>query len=166
MHLCFAQKGSWYWLELGSISPMFYEQLLRAQIPKAQKSCLTVFFVLLGSAQVKAGRRTLVKLTLADVGLVWFYLMLSWLALWRLFIPYSLWTTSLNINFINWIDSLWDTFIWNIYLYDKGVLLIAVGIFGICGNCLTLLVLSKSKNSSFHQVSYNLKSSISWRQSY
>ena len=35
----------------------------------------------------------------------------------------------------------------------EGVLLIGVGIFGICGNCLTLVVLSKSKNSSFHQVS-------------
>ena len=34
----------------------------------------------------------------------------------------------------------------------EGVLLIGVGIFGICGNCLTLVVLSKSKNSSFHQV--------------
>jgi len=37
----------------------------------------------------------------------------------------------------------------------EGVLLIGVGIFGICGNCLTLVVLSKSKNSSFHQVKKN-----------
>ncbi len=44
---------------------MFYEQLLRAQIPKAQKKIdnLTVFFALLGSALVKAALRTLMKLT-------------------------------------------------------------------------------------------------------
>jgi len=40
---------------MGSISPTFYEQLLHAQIPKAQKDTddLTVFFALLGSAGVK-----------------------------------------------------------------------------------------------------------------
>jgi len=39
-----------------SILPIFCEQFLRAQIPKAQKNTdsLTVFFVLLGSARVKA----------------------------------------------------------------------------------------------------------------
>ena len=33
----------WKWKkeDLGSISPTFYEQLLRSKIPKAQKSCLT-----------------------------------------------------------------------------------------------------------------------------
>ena len=52
--------------DLGSISPTFYKQLLRTQIPKAQKSCLTwlSFFALLGSACVKAACRMLVKLTL------------------------------------------------------------------------------------------------------
>ncbi len=45
--------------DLGSISPMFYDQLLRPKIPKAQKDTddLTVFFALLGSACVKAVRR-------------------------------------------------------------------------------------------------------------
>ena len=36
----------------------------------------------------------------------------------------------------------------------EGVLLLVVGIAGICGNCLTLVVLGKSKNSSFHQVKW------------
>ena len=51
--------------EPGSISPTFYEQLLLAQIPKAQKKPvkLSSFIALLGSARVKATRRTLVKLT-------------------------------------------------------------------------------------------------------
>ncbi len=40
----------------GSISSLFYVQLLRAQIPKASKDTddLTVFFMLLGSMSVKA----------------------------------------------------------------------------------------------------------------
>ena len=44
---------------------MFYEQLLRSQIPKIAKKLLnlTVFFALLGSTSTKAARRTLVKLT-------------------------------------------------------------------------------------------------------
>ena len=46
---------------LGSISPTFYKQLLRAQIPKAQK--FSSFIALLGSACVKAACRKLVKLT-------------------------------------------------------------------------------------------------------
>jgi len=48
----------------GSISPMFYEQLLHLQIPKVQKKLLdlTVFFALLVSACIKAARRTLMKL--------------------------------------------------------------------------------------------------------
>jgi len=48
---------------------MFYEQLLLAQIPKAQKAVkLSVFFALSGSAHAKAARRKLVKLT-SDVKL-------------------------------------------------------------------------------------------------
>ena len=49
----------------GSISPTFYEQLLCTQIPKAQKKTvkLSSFIALLGSARVRAARRTLVKLT-------------------------------------------------------------------------------------------------------
>ncbi len=49
----------------GSILSTFYEQLLQAQITKAQKrlTTLTVFLALLGSAHVKAARKTLVKLT-------------------------------------------------------------------------------------------------------
>jgi len=41
---------------LGSISPTFYEELLHAQIPKAQKKTdgLTVFSALFGGALVKA----------------------------------------------------------------------------------------------------------------
>ena len=56
---------------LGSISPTFYEQLLRVQIPKAQKAALLdcLFFALLGTALVKTARRTLVKLTLGRVKL-------------------------------------------------------------------------------------------------
>ena len=48
-----------------SISPTFYQQLLRVQIPKAQKKTvkLSSFFALLGSSRVKAACRTLVKLT-------------------------------------------------------------------------------------------------------
>ena len=54
--------------DLGSISPTFYKQLLRAQISKAQKKTvkLSSFIALLGSASVKSAHRTLVKLTLAD----------------------------------------------------------------------------------------------------
>ncbi len=49
---------------LGSISSMFYEQLLHLQIRKAQKTnSLTVFLALLGSACVKAVHRRLMKLT-------------------------------------------------------------------------------------------------------
>jgi hypothetical protein len=49
-----------------SISSTFNEQLLRLQIPKAQKKLLdlTVFFMLLVSASVKAAGRKLMKLTL------------------------------------------------------------------------------------------------------
>jgi len=49
-----------------SISPTFYEQLLRLQIPKEQNKTdsLTVFFLLLGYALVKAAHKKLVKLTL------------------------------------------------------------------------------------------------------
>jgi len=50
-----------------SISSMFYEQLLSAQIPKTQKKTVksSVFLgsALLGSARVKAAHRTLMKLT-------------------------------------------------------------------------------------------------------
>jgi len=48
-----------------SISSTFYEQLLHAQIPKAQKKTdnLTVFFALSGSVCVKAAHRMLIKLT-------------------------------------------------------------------------------------------------------
>jgi len=48
-----------------SISSMFYEQLLHAQIMQGQKKTdnLTVFFMLLGSARIKAASRTLIKLT-------------------------------------------------------------------------------------------------------
>ncbi len=44
---------------LVSILPMFYKQLLHAQIPKAQKDndCLTVFFVPLVSALVKVTQK-------------------------------------------------------------------------------------------------------------
>jgi len=44
---------------------MFYVQLFRLKIPKAQKKTvnLSVFFALLGSASVKAARRKLMKLT-------------------------------------------------------------------------------------------------------
>jgi len=39
----------------GAISPTFYMKLLHAQIPKAQKKIkLSIFFLLLGSALVKA----------------------------------------------------------------------------------------------------------------
>ncbi len=49
----------------GSISPTFYERLLRSQIPKAEKMTdyLTLFFARLGSVHVKASRKMLVKLT-------------------------------------------------------------------------------------------------------
>jgi len=50
---------------LGSISSTFYVQLLRLQIPKAQKDTddLTVFFTLSGSTSVKAECKTLMKST-------------------------------------------------------------------------------------------------------
>ncbi len=48
-------------LNLRSISPTFYKQLLRAQISNVQKD--TVIFVLLGSGWEKAVCKTLVKLT-------------------------------------------------------------------------------------------------------
>ena len=48
-----------------TISPTFYEHLVRRKIPKAQKKLLdlTVFFALLGSDGVKAAHRMLMKLT-------------------------------------------------------------------------------------------------------
>jgi len=50
----------------GSISSMFYKQLLHVKIPKAKKKTvkLSIFFVLLGSAHAKAASRMLMKLTL------------------------------------------------------------------------------------------------------
>jgi len=50
----------------GSISSTFYEQLLRAQIPNAQKrkSSQQCHLALLGPMSVKAARKSLVKLTL------------------------------------------------------------------------------------------------------
>jgi hypothetical protein len=52
-------------IDQGSISPMFYEQLLHTKIPKAQENTddLTVFFVLLRSARVKAAHKMFVKST-------------------------------------------------------------------------------------------------------
>jgi len=57
-------KPWWNW-HLGSISSMFYIQLLRSRSPKAQNdnADLTVFFACSGSTCVKAVRRTLMKLT-------------------------------------------------------------------------------------------------------
>jgi hypothetical protein len=51
---------------LGSISSMFYEQLLRAQIPKGHKDSLCsqqCRFTLLGPTSIKAVRGMLMKLT-------------------------------------------------------------------------------------------------------
>ena len=61
-------KCWWNW-PLVSISSTFYEQLLCLQIPKAQKKTVksSSFFALLGSLSVKSDRRTLVKLTTADL---------------------------------------------------------------------------------------------------
>jgi len=43
---------------LGSISPIFYEELLRVKIPIEQKTLMTcLFFALLGSLRVKALRK-------------------------------------------------------------------------------------------------------------
>ena len=55
----------WWNRPLGSISPTFYEQLLRTQIPKVQLSCLTwlSFFALLRSESIKAANIMSVKLT-------------------------------------------------------------------------------------------------------
>jgi hypothetical protein len=49
---------------LGLISPTFYAQFLRAQIPKAQKHIvkLSVFFVLLETVHINAACKTLMKL--------------------------------------------------------------------------------------------------------
>jgi hypothetical protein len=47
----------------GLILPTFYEQLLRLQIPNAQKDEPSVFLALLGSVCTKAARKMLVKLT-------------------------------------------------------------------------------------------------------
>jgi len=60
-----AGKSCWWNQPQGSISSMFYEQLLRTQIPKAENFTgnMTVIFALLGSAHVKAARRSLMKLT-------------------------------------------------------------------------------------------------------
>jgi len=51
--------------DLGSISPKFYSQLLRAQIPKEQKiqENHQSFFSLLGSVCIKASSKLLVKST-------------------------------------------------------------------------------------------------------
>ncbi len=59
-------KGSWKGGAQVSNSPTFYVQLLWAQISKAQnwQSSHQYFFALLGSARVKAARKTLMKLTL------------------------------------------------------------------------------------------------------
>ncbi len=54
---------------LGSVSSMFYEQLLLAKIPNAQKrqsSHQFLDFALLGSARTKVVGRTLMKLTPGD----------------------------------------------------------------------------------------------------
>ena len=50
---------------LGSISPTFYEQLLRVQRSRKRKKQLnlTFFLAILGSVLAKAARKTLVKLT-------------------------------------------------------------------------------------------------------
>jgi hypothetical protein len=49
--------------DLVSISPTFYEQLLCTQVPKAQKTLMTLLsFAHLGSVSIKAARKTLVKL--------------------------------------------------------------------------------------------------------
>jgi len=47
----------------GLISPTFYEQLLHAQVPKAQKiqSSHQSFFALFGSVRVKSVRKMLVQ---------------------------------------------------------------------------------------------------------
>jgi len=49
----------------GSISPTFYAQLLRSQIPKALKDTydLTIFFALLGSTSIKVVRKMLMNLS-------------------------------------------------------------------------------------------------------
>jgi len=71
----FCQKGlvklncskiaRWMFLSWGSISPMLYEHLLCAQIPKAIKTLMTwLSFALLGSLHVKLNVNMLVKLTL------------------------------------------------------------------------------------------------------
>jgi len=54
---------------VGSISPTYYEQLLRAQIPKAQKNTvkLSVLFSHLGPARVKAARKMLLKFFLSKI---------------------------------------------------------------------------------------------------
>jgi len=54
--------------ELRPISPTFYAKLLLAKIPKAQKHSFkpSVFFVLLGSAPIKASCKMLVKSTPRD----------------------------------------------------------------------------------------------------
>ena len=51
--------NGFFFLHLGSISTSFYEQLLRAQIPKAQKKTVksSSFFVRLGPAFVKAAHK-------------------------------------------------------------------------------------------------------------
>jgi len=52
-------------IDLGSISSMFYEQLLRMKIPNVQKrlSIHNCLFALLGPMCVKAPRKMLMKLT-------------------------------------------------------------------------------------------------------
>jgi len=52
-------------LENGSISPTFYEKLLRAQIPKVQKESevISIFLRFWDLYRVKAACKTLVKLT-------------------------------------------------------------------------------------------------------
>ncbi len=58
----FSSKIRFEW----SISPAFYELLLRVQIPKAEKytNDIAVFFALLGSARKKLHVNMLVKSTL------------------------------------------------------------------------------------------------------
>ncbi len=55
----FIFKFSFWENHLRSISPTLYEQLLHEKIPKVQKrpDDLTVFFVLLGSAHIKAAHK-------------------------------------------------------------------------------------------------------------
>ncbi len=57
-------------MKRGSISLTFYEQLLHAHIPKAQKDnqVISVFFHFLGSACIRAVHKMLVKTTPEEKG--------------------------------------------------------------------------------------------------